>query len=53
MKEIMPELKSEDKDLMEKLLDAGQIKHKVAKRLLIILQRANGKTAREISAVQR
>jgi transposase len=49
MKEIMPELKPEDKDLMEKLLDAGQIKHKVAKRLLIILQRANGKTAHEIA----
>jgi transposase len=49
MKEVRPNLKPEDKDLMEKLLEAGQIKHKVARRLVIILRRAEGMSAQEIA----
>jgi len=49
MKELQPELNSEDKDLMEKLLSAGQIKHKCALRLQTILLRARGKGTGEIS----
>jgi hypothetical protein len=36
MKEIMPNVDTEDKNLMEKLLKAGHIAHKYARRLQII-----------------
>jgi transposase len=49
MKELKPNLKDEDKIQMEKLLAAGQIKYKYAKRLQIVLQRSGGKSAQEIS----
>jgi transposase len=49
MKEIQPELNAEDKDIMEKLLSAGQIKYKYGVRLQTVLQRANGKGTGEIS----
>ena len=45
----MPNLEYEDKILMEKLLRDGHIKHKYARRLQIILYRAEGKSAQEIA----
>jgi hypothetical protein len=47
MKEVMPNLTDEDSTLLEKLLTAGHIGHKYARRLQIVLQRARGKSARE------
>jgi transposase len=49
MKEIMPNIKDGDKTLMEKLLSAGQIAYKYARRLQIVLQRAQGKSAQTIA----
>jgi transposase len=49
MKELQPQLNSEDKELMEKLLSAGHIEHKYAVRLQTILLRARNKGTREIS----
>jgi transposase len=49
MREIQPTLNEEDKDLMEKLLSAGEIKHKYAVRLQTILLRSKGKGTRDIS----
>jgi transposase len=49
MKQIRPNLNDEDKDLMEKLLEAGHIEYKYARRLQIILQRYSGKSAQEIA----
>jgi hypothetical protein len=48
MKELQPELNAEDKDIMGKLLPAGQIKYKYAARPQTVLQRANGKGTGEI-----
>ena len=45
----MPNLDHEDKVLMEKLLKAGHIAHKYARRLQIILHRAQGKSAQAIA----
>ena len=49
MKELQPKLNLDDKDLMEKLLTAGNIKHKYAVRLQTILLRTKGKGTNEIS----
>jgi transposase len=49
MKEIQPNLETEDKEMMEKLLSAGQLKYKYAVRLQTVLQRAKGKGTKEIS----
>jgi len=49
MKEVQPEINSEDKDLMEKLLPAGHIQHKYAVRLQTVLLRAKGKGTSAIS----
>ena len=49
MKALQPNLNDEDKDLMEKLLEAGQLKHKYAVRLQTVLHRAKGKGTGEIS----
>jgi hypothetical protein len=49
MKEVIPKLNADDKDLIEKLLSAGQIKFKYAVRLQTILHRANGKGTNEIA----
>jgi transposase len=49
MQALQPNLNSEDKELMEKLLSAGHIKHKYAVRLQTILLRAKGKGTDEIS----
>jgi Transposase and inactivated derivatives len=43
MKALPPHLNDEDKALMEKLLGAGQLKHKYAVRLQTVLLRARGK----------
>ena len=48
MKTLQPQLNSEDKELMEKLLSAGHIEHKYAVRLQTILLRAKGKGTSEI-----
>jgi transposase len=48
-REILPELKEEDKDLMEKLLAAGAIKHKYAVRIQTVLHRGNGKSTNDIA----
>ncbi|MDR2433553.1 MAG: helix-turn-helix domain-containing protein [Treponema sp.] len=49
MRELQPYLNEEVKDLMEKLLSAGEIKHKYALRLQTILLRNQGKGTRDIS----
>jgi transposase len=49
MKEIMPKLNDDDKSLMEKYLQAGQVKHKYARRVQIVLQRAKGQSAQQIA----
>jgi transposase len=49
MKEIIPKVDNEDTTLMEKLLRAGHIAHKYARRLQIVLRRAQGKSAQEIA----
>jgi transposase len=49
MREIQPHLNEEDKDLMEKLLSAGEIRHKYALRLQTILLRNKGKGTGDIS----
>jgi transposase len=49
MKELIPIIPAEDKTLMEELLRAGQIKYKYATRIQIVMQRAVGKSAREIA----
>jgi transposase len=49
MKELRPNLNSEDKNLMEKLLSAGRIEHKYAVRLQTILLRDKGKGTVDIS----
>jgi len=49
MKELQPRINSKDKDLMEKLLSAGHVKHKYAVWLQTILLRAKGKRTDEIS----
>jgi transposase len=48
MEAIQPQLDSEDKELMEKLLAAGHIEYKYAVRLQTVLLRANGKGTGEI-----
>lgn len=49
MKKLQPNLNSEDKQLMEKLLSVGRIEHKFAVRLQTILLRAKGKGSSEIA----
>ena len=49
MKTLQPQLNSEDKELMEKLLSAGHIEYKYAVRLQTVLLRAKGKGTGEIS----
>jgi transposase len=49
MKKLQPQLKTEDKDLMGKLLTAGHIEHKIAQRLQTVLLRARGKGTGEIA----
>jgi transposase len=49
MKKLHPELVPEDKELMEKLLSAGHIKHKVAVRLRTVLLRAQGEGTTDIA----
>ena len=49
MKALQPNLNSEDKELIEKLLSIGHIEHKYAVRLQTILLRAKGKGTDEIS----
>jgi transposase len=49
MKKLQPEINQEDKELMEKLLSAGHIEHKIAVRLQTVLLRARGKGTGEIS----
>jgi hypothetical protein len=46
MKALQPNLNSEGKELIEKLLRAGHIKHKYAVRLQTVLLRANDKGGR-------
>ena len=49
MNTLQAEINPEYKDLMEKLLAAGHIKHKYAVRLQTVLLRAKGKGTGEIS----
>jgi transposase len=49
MKHLEVKLNAEDKDLIEKLLAAGQLKHKYAVRLQTILLRARNKRSEEIA----
>jgi len=49
MKALKPNLNEEDKELMEQLLEAGQLKHKYAVRLQTVLLRARGKGTGEIA----
>jgi transposase len=49
MKKLQPQLNADDKDLMEKLLSAGHIAHKIAVRLQTVLLRAKGKGTGEIA----
>ena len=49
MKALQPNLNSEDKDLMEKLLADGHLQDKYAVRLRTVLLRAKGKGTGEIS----
>jgi len=49
MKELQPNLNSEDKAIMEKVLSAGHIEHKVAVRLQTVLLRVRGKRTSEIA----
>ena len=49
MKALQPNLISEDKTLMEKLLAAGRLQYKYAVRLQTVLLRAKGKGTGEIS----
>jgi transposase len=49
MKALQPNINSEDKELMEKLLAAGHIEYKYAARLQTVLLRAKGKGDGEIS----
>jgi len=48
MNALQPQLNSEDKELMEKLLSAGHIEHKFAVRLQTVLLRAKGKGTAQI-----
>jgi transposase len=48
-REVLPCLNAEDKDLMEKILAAGTIRHKFAVRLQAVLHRANGKGTNDIA----
>jgi len=49
MEKLNPEINAEDKDLMEKLLNAGHIEHKYAVRLQTVLLRARDKGTNEIA----
>ena len=49
MKELQPNLNPEDQALMERLLNAGQIKLKYAVRMQAVLLRQRGKSARDIA----
>jgi len=49
MKQLEVNLNAEDKDLIEKLLAAGQLKHKYAVRLQTILLRAKNKRSDDIA----
>jgi transposase len=49
MRELQPNLNDADKDVIEKLLSAGDIKHKYAVRLQTILLRHNGKRTNDIA----
>jgi transposase len=49
MKEIIPNLTDGNKILMEKLLAAGHIEYKYAKRPRIVLRRSEGHSAQEIA----
>jgi transposase len=48
-REVLPQLNEEDKDLLEKILGTGKIKHKFAVRIQSVLHRANGKGTNEIA----
>ena len=49
MKALQAKLNLQDKELMEKVLTAGHIRHKYAVRLQTVLLRAKGKGTGEIS----
>jgi transposase len=49
MKALQPNLNSEDKDLMEKLLSSGHLEQKFAQRLQTVLLRARGKQTSDIA----
>jgi transposase len=49
MREVQPNLNTDDKDLMEKLLSAGHIEYKFAIRMQTVLLRAKGKGTTELS----
>jgi len=51
MKTIEPNLNSEDRDMMERLLSAGRLRHKYAVRLQAVLRRADGWGAGEIAGI--
>jgi transposase len=48
-REALPRINEEDKSLMEKILAAGNIRHKFAARIQTVLHRAGGKGANEIA----
>jgi transposase len=49
MKKLEVQLNTDDKNMMEKLLSAGHIEHKIAVRLQTVLLRARGKGSGEIA----
>jgi hypothetical protein len=48
--EIVPEVNTQDKILMENILASGKILHKCAVRILTLLNLSNGKGTNEITA---
>jgi len=49
MNKLQANINSEDKEMMEKLLSAGHIPHKIALRLQTVLLRLRGKGTGEIA----
>jgi transposase len=50
MKEVLPDITEEETELMEKILAAGNIKHKYAVRIQTVLNRHRGKSTNDTSS---
>jgi len=49
MKAVIPKVTVEDRDMIEKLLSAGHIQHKYARRLMVVAKKDAGKSVEQVA----